>query len=55
MVLVGYGRDNKTGLDYWLVRNSWGKAWGENGHIRMRMNFKNMCGIATNGLYALLN
>lgn len=25
--LVGYGTDRATGLDYWLVRNSWKPSW----------------------------
>ena len=31
-----YGTDEKTGEDYWLVRNSWGAAWGEEGYIRLK-------------------
>ena len=31
---VGYGTDAK-GNDYWLVRNSWSRNWGENGYIRI--------------------
>ena len=33
VTLVGYGRDEEEGLDYWILRNSWGDAWGEGGYI----------------------
>eukprot|EP00536_Pseudo-nitzschia_multiseries_P013939 jgi/Psemu1/261843/estExt_Genewise1Plus.C_6330011 len=36
VVLEGYGTDDRTGEDYWLVRNSWGEHWGENGYIRLK-------------------
>ena len=36
VVVEGYGTDTETGVDYWLVRNSWGPTWGEGGYIRLK-------------------
>ena len=33
---VGYGTED--GSDYWLVRNSWGTGWGEEGYIKLAMH-----------------
>jgi len=44
--LVGAGTDPSYG-DYWLVRNSWGEDWGENGYIRLKRTQELRCGIDT--------
>ena len=35
VAIVGYGTDEASGLDYWLVRNSWGPDWGVDGFIKI--------------------
>eukprot|EP01082_Thalassiosira_pseudonana_P002790 g3613.t1 g3613 contig12:2420756-2422205(-) len=43
--LVGYGTDEETGEDYYLIRNSWGPNFGEGGFIRVKRtdNDSNVC------------
>lgn len=29
VLVVGFGTDETTNQDYWLVKNTWGSDWGE--------------------------
>jgi C1A family cysteine protease len=48
VAVVGYSDGQ-----YWIVRNSWGASWGEQGYIRMAMG-KNLCGIADSASYPVV-
>ncbi|MQL82686.1 hypothetical protein Taro_015160 [Colocasia esculenta] len=36
VLLIGYGREN--GQDCWLIKNTFGVYWGENGFVRLERN-----------------
>ncbi|KFP49015.1 Cathepsin S, partial [Cathartes aura] len=52
VLVIGYGTQNDK--DYWLVKNSWGVRFGDQGYIRMSRNHANHCGIASYPSYPLI-
>ncbi|QDZ19432.1 papain cysteine protease [Chloropicon primus] len=52
VLVVGYGT-SEDGQDYWIMKNSWGGMWGEEGYMKMAMGVapSGICGIAKMSSY----
>jgi C1A family cysteine protease len=35
--ILGWGYDEKTKWDYYLIQNSWGTKWGDKGYFKIKV------------------
>lgn len=53
VLVVGYG-ETTDGHKFWIVKNSWGTDWGQDGYIYWDRNEDDVCGICQAAVYPVV-
>jgi len=54
ILTVGYS-DKGSAVPYWIVKNSWGAGWGDNGYIKLAIREgKGVCGVHMDTTYPIV-
>lgn len=56
VLAVGFGYDDAASTSYYLVKNSWGTSWGDEGYIKIADNGdgSGICGIQLEPVRAVI-
>lgn len=54
VLITGYGHDDESGKDFWIVQNYWGKNWGLDGFFKLERGDGNTCGVLSYPSYPVL-